>query len=353
MPSPHQRKISLIFKKFFTRSMPLLSAQYWHQGERYGLPQITNNSVYFNPLFAYKKDKATDVYYDINNPETDDKLLIVYFLLRPKEFGILADKYEKECQKLLKLSKLKESKDFSKIFNLRVLTWPKLCIMNILGELVKKNRLNQITKRAYNLRRKTEKVEYLSGNTLIKLADRLLPDFKNFTDVLTFEEIINKNIPSKRELVKRKIGYIYFEGKIYANLSIKQLEKLKNIKILRPDINSKELNSISLFKGTPAMRGKIRGKVKVVFETKQLDKIKKGDILVTPMTTPDYIMAMQRTRAFITDEGGITCHAAIVAREMKKPCIIGTKIATKVLRDGDWVEVDANNGIVKILKRAK
>jgi len=55
----------------------------------------------------------------------------------------------------------------------------------------------------------------------------------------------------------------------------------------------------------------------------------------------------------VTDEGGITCHAAIISRELKKPCIIGTKIATKVLKDGDLVEVDADKGIVKILKKAK
>ena len=60
--------------------------------------------------------------------------------------------------------------------------------------------------------------------------------------------------------------------------------------------------------------------------------------------------AMEKAAAFVTDEGGITCHAAIVAREMKKPCIIGTKIATKVLKDGDLVEVDAEKGIVRILK---
>jgi pyruvate,water dikinase len=59
---------------------------------------------------------------------------------------------------------------------------------------------------------------------------------------------------------------------------------------------------------------------------------------------------MQKAAAFVTDEGGITCHAAIVARELKKPCIIATKIATKVLKDGDLVEVDANNSIIRILK---
>ncbi len=68
------------------------------------------------------------------------------------------------------------------------------------------------------------------------------------------------------------------------------------------------------------------------------------------MTSPDYILAMEKAAGFITDEGGLTCHAAIVAREMNKPCLIGTKIATKVLKDGDMVEVDAAKGIVKIIK---
>ena len=65
------------------------------------------------------------------------------------------------------------------------------------------------------------------------------------------------------------------------------------------------------------------------------------------MTDPRYVPAMKKAAAIVTDEGGITCHAAIVSRELKKPCIIGTKIATKVLKDGDEVEVDAEKGVVK------
>lgn len=76
-----------------------------------------------------------------------------------------------------------------------------------------------------------------------------------------------------------------------------------------------------------------------------------GDILVTGMTTPDFLSAIRKSAGFVTDEGGITCHAAIVSRELKKPCIIGTKIATQILKDGDLVEVDANKGIVKILEK--
>jgi pyruvate,water dikinase len=77
---------------------------------------------------------------------------------------------------------------------------------------------------------------------------------------------------------------------------------------------------------------------------------KKNFILVTSMTHPKDIMLLKKASAIVTDEGGILCHAAIVAREMKKPCIIGTKIATQVLKDGDMVEVDAERGAVKILK---
>ena len=81
-----------------------------------------------------------------------------------------------------------------------------------------------------------------------------------------------------------------------------------------------------------------------------IEKFQEGEILVASMTRPEYIPSMKKAIAFITDEGGITCHAAIIAREMKKPCVIGTKIGTKVLKDGDLVEVDANIGVIRIIK---
>lgn len=106
-------------------------------------------------------------------------------------------------------------------------------------------------------------------------------------------------------------------------------------------------------KGTIAFAGKVRGRVRVLRRKDQLSSIEAGDIIVSPMTIPDFLPAMKKAAAFVTDEGGITCHAAIVARELRKPCIIGTKIATKVLKDGDVVEVDAERGIVTVLERAK
>ncbi|MEI6627000.1 MAG: PEP-utilizing enzyme [bacterium] len=105
-------------------------------------------------------------------------------------------------------------------------------------------------------------------------------------------------------------------------------------------------------KGRVAFKGVVTGIAKIVTHSNDLNKVNKGDILVTQMTLPSFISAMQKAVAFVTDEGSITCHAAIIAREMKKPCIIGTKNATKVIKDGDLIEVNANSGVVKILKKA-
>ncbi|MEN9558473.1 MAG: hypothetical protein RL141_842 [Candidatus Parcubacteria bacterium] len=105
-------------------------------------------------------------------------------------------------------------------------------------------------------------------------------------------------------------------------------------------------------KGFVASKGITQGRACILESVEEINKVQEGDIVVAVMTRPDYLPAMQKAAAFVTDEGGITCHAAIVAREMKKPCIIGTKIATKVIKDGDLVEVDANKGTVTVLKRA-
>ncbi len=114
-----------------------------------------------------------------------------------------------------------------------------------------------------------------------------------------------------------------------------------------PIISETTVSGNEAVTGTVAYRGRVQGTVRIVKDVSELNKVQAGDILVTQMTFPSFIPAMIRAAAFVTDEGGITCHAAIVAREMRKPCIIGTKIATQVLKDGDLVEVDAEKGIVR------
>lgn len=111
-----------------------------------------------------------------------------------------------------------------------------------------------------------------------------------------------------------------------------------------------KVSRISEFSGRPAFSGKAAGRVRLIRFIAEAKKLKSGEVLVASMTDPRYLPAMRKAAAIITDEGGLTCHAAIVARELGIPCIVGTKIATQVLNDGDRVAVDAGKGIVKITK---
>jgi phosphohistidine swiveling domain-containing protein len=100
-------------------------------------------------------------------------------------------------------------------------------------------------------------------------------------------------------------------------------------------------------RGQGASPGLARGRVALVKTTADLAKVKKGDILVTAATTPEFVPAMERACAIVTDEGGLLCHAAIVSRELGIPCVVGCRNAHKILRDGELVEVDAMHGVVK------
>jgi len=112
-----------------------------------------------------------------------------------------------------------------------------------------------------------------------------------------------------------------------------------------------EVGDVTELKGQIAFKGRVSGRVRLIFSREDMSKFKTGEIIVSPMTEPGYIPIMKLASAFVTDEGGMLCHAAIVAREMCKPCVISTKIATKIFKDGDLIEVDAENGIVRKLSK--
>lgn len=114
-------------------------------------------------------------------------------------------------------------------------------------------------------------------------------------------------------------------------------------------VNESDDTGISEIHGMVANCGKVVGRVRILLDYNDTDKVEKGDIIVASMTTPDYISAMEKASGFITDEGGITCHAAIISREFNVPCIVGTVNATEKLKDGQKIELDAYNGIVKVI----
>lgn len=142
-------------------------------------------------------------------------------------------------------------------------------------------------------------------------------------------------------------------GKIY-------LVQTRPVTTIKPEAEEKPPRAVAgevVLEGTPASFGKASGPVKVVLSPAEIDKVQKGDVLVTTMTSPDYVPAMRKAAAIVTDAGGRTSHAAIVSRELGIPCVVGTDSATKTLEEGEVVTVDGSRGTVtlgeeKALERA-
>ncbi len=188
-----------------------------------------------------------------------------------------------------------------------------------------------------------------------RIVDRLSGEFGEPAinlESLTVDELITI-IKQKTKLpddLKSRVRHSIFiiEGDGYSILVGDDAKVFVKERILREELkNTKEI------KGQTANPGKVTGRAKLVFGPKHSNKVKRGDILVSTATSPQLLSAMKKAKAFITDLGGITSHAAIVSRELNRPCIVGTKIVTQILNDGDLVEVDADKGIVRILKRKK
>jgi len=206
--------------------------------------------------------------------------------------------------------------------------------------------------RSWRTERFYRNIQYLSG-FLDEISRRLgvkIPSEVFYILPTEITDLLRKELKMDEGIIReRKRGYLMWgngeKTQIYSGNIVTRVKK--KIKFL--STKTQEHNKIH---GQIACRGKVIGKVRVIRMKGEFGKIRSGEILVVPSTTPDYVPIMKKSAAIVTDEGGLTCHAAIMSRELGIPCIIGTKIATKVLHNGDLVEVDANNGIIKILKRA-
>jgi len=162
--------------------------------------------------------------------------------------------------------------------------------------------------------------------------------------VLNDEEI--EELVKLGEIIEDHYGYpqdvewAIERGKIY-------IVQSRPVTTIRGEVKEKEMEEGEiLVKGLGASPGIGIGKVKIVLSPEDIDKVEDGDILVTTMTTPDMVPAMRRASAIVTDEGGLTCHAAIVSRELGVPAVVGTGNATNILRDGMIVTVDGDKGVV-------
>jgi phosphohistidine swiveling domain-containing protein len=186
-----------------------------------------------------------------------------------------------------------------------------------------------------------EKVEYLLKQRFITLK---IPEA--LSHLITPSESITlfSDLPlSNEKILERQAGYILHKLKVITHLDFPEFCRRQKLINPEEDVQNQLTNQLT---GTIACTGFVVGKAKIIHAARHLAKIQEGDILIAPMTNVNYTSAILKSAAIITDEGGITSHAAIVARELKKPCIIGTKVATQIFHDGDLLKVDANSGII-------
>lgn len=203
---------------------------------------------------------------------------------------------------------------------------------------------------AWESRNISEGILYELDDLIVQLISKLnLPEqgFASYLSATEINQLINQEDIDWDNIARRSDGYIIDNFKIITDISFDDFCKNNDFQL--PE--TKNIINPNLLSGQVAYPGKAIGKVVIVSSSKELDKVLDGDIMVSIMTNVTYTPAFKRAAAVITDEGGITCHAAIVSRELGIPCIIGTKIATKILKDGDMVEVDAERGIVRILEK--
>ena len=227
----------------------------------------------------------------------------------------------------------------------------------------------------HNAMKKT--VDYFS----IEVLNKLLPYFKDarlytehvYSDTESFFRSVTRKIAEKekynsdyltcltqlefenylqtRKLPNEKILQTRFESSVlYFENAKEYIEAGKQTENIEEAIFSKSIQGKKEIKGVSAYKGIAKGTARIIPDPHKISTFNKGDILITGMTRPEFLPVMKKASAIVTDAGGILCHAAISARELKIPCVVGTQLSSSIFHDGDKIKVNANTGIISLIK---
>lgn len=180
-------------------------------------------------------------------------------------------------------------------------------------------------------------------NKFLKVASKEISVNKELIKYFPCSDIIKSLRVGRNNLITQSdsAGLLIINGNRYTVPKSENFTKFKK--------QSRNVKKTVMLKGQPAMTGKHVGTVVIVNKVLDMKKVKNNDVVVSHATSPNLVPALKTSGAIVSEMGGITSHAAIISRELKKPCIIGIKHATQVLKDGDKVEVNADKGTVKKL----
>lgn len=336
----------------FTRERSLFYAFMWNDSDRMGYSRWLGHDIRHN---AFVFDPATgklQVYYDEAELAEINAKLVALLSDHPEAFNEMTATLDTNIDGILPCvtgeKAVQTTADVAKYFHHLITWWSAMNLMFMIPDLVELP--ESMRNEALARRTAAEKFSDQFESVFINFWKMQYPTFANCARVVSPKEAfaIEPEGPSTELIAtlrdRLQTGCALFDQVVYQNQE--WIDAMQAAEVQFSIVKSTEIHELT---GRIACHGQATGRVRVILLKKDVGLLEDGEILVSTMTTPDFVPAIKKCSAIITDEGGITCHAAIVSRELGKPCIIGTKIATKVLKDGDVVEVDAEKGVVRII----
>jgi phosphohistidine swiveling domain-containing protein len=336
------------FEKVYTRDTTIIMQEAWSEGLLYGLEARYG---WINPhhplLIQFVNDGVIEFWENIRATEWLKDRLQEELRRRPDFLSVVGAEYEQEVRPLrpywqrISLSSASDLESYLVgAFDATVSFIPQF--YSAVDERTP-DALRQVA-----LHFRESDTFFANSDTLVRESLlRMFPQLRGLETLVQRSEIWSP--PDRAVLEKRRRNMILIAGQVPETVSLREYAtRHENFEFLGLQPKAFQTSEV---RGQTAFPGLVRGTVTILKLKDDVDRVANGAVLVSPMTTPDFLPAMIRAAAFVTDEGGVTCHAAIISREMRKPCVVGTSFATEVFRDGDLVEVDANQGIVRLLRR--
>ncbi|MCA9351839.1 hypothetical protein KC866_00400 [Patescibacteria group bacterium] len=339
-----------ILSKIFAREKTLFYFSMWNDSDRLGWEDFLGYTIQNNLFIIKPKGKKSSVWYSLDELAYMEQQAEMA-LAEPDFMTKIQRRFEYEWPFLVAYlngnQKIETCDDLLDYYQ-HLTTW--WSAMVPIFELPNKENINDdVRKLIIQYRQQSEKYTERMNELFIEFWEKKFPQYQ---DILFFVQPheaahiakgeVNESYIA--EIRKRVNGCYLFNGNIILEDTIDDVLQQHNLVLEQQEV--KETHQL-LGTATYHTHETVTGIVRVIKNLTQISQFKSGEILVTEMTNPNCVPIMKKATAIITDEGGLMCHAAIVSREIKVPCIIGTRNATQVLRDGDLVEIDADNGVVR------
>jgi len=337
---------------YLTRPMCLFEATLWHEWYTSPYSSATLGATMPDALFVEypmgsaryfrKLPQMNNFLSSIKKITLDDPQKMEEILT---EGLALLDEAKKCIASPNRIKTLEKSVDFLTRLGLQTADIPRVALNNVeehnlhvpkLVELAEKIRKQTVYPEF------TKKIVFPLAVNILKKEGIKNPNQK--IHLLTYKELQGKQFTKlDKRMFERKEEKLFIYGN---NNGVEKVVLSQGNQKMLAKLTGISLNETLTIKGSIAYQGKVTGRARIILDNKA-KSFSSGDVLVSISSSPELMPYILKCSAIITDEGGLGCHAAVISRELKKPCIMGTKIATQVLKDGDLVEVDAYKGVIK------